>query len=135
MNLGKPLMNMLSRCLGGLSVIAGCTTVALAQQPAGPRDTPMVSNGDAVALLALFTSAAGAAGAWLSPMVREWMATRRYESQDHVFGRECWRWIRQARANNPGLPEAPDPPHGWADDPDESVTDLPQLDGKPKKQG
>lgn len=117
-------MVMLSRISGVLSVLAGCATVAIAQQPPGPNAPSPASSGDLYVVMALFTSALGAVGAWLSPIVREWMATRRYESQDHVFSRECWRWIRDARKHDPSLPLPPDPPHGWADDPDDSIVDV-----------
>lgn len=122
----------ISRGCGLVAVLGGLGTVVLAQSPATPATPPAVTatpaNGDLYVMMALFTSLAGAVGAWLSPLARDYFATRRYSSADHVFARELWHWCLLARTITPTLPQLPVPPPGWTLDPASTV------DARPTKQ-
>ena len=57
----------------------------------------------------------GAIGAWLSPLIRDAMATRRYTSDASLYARELRRWAQYVSRSHPDLPAVPEPPRGWDD--------------------
>ena len=105
-----------------LCAAGGVTAIAQAAwaQAGGPgiQIQPQLNPGgntDLYVILALLTSALGALGAWLSPLIRNALATRRYTSDAALYARELRRWAQYVARNHPGIQPPPDPPRGWDD--------------------
>lgn len=100
---------------GGVTAIA---QAAFAQAGGGVQIQPQINPGDnanVYVILALATSALGAIGVWLSPLIRDAMATRRYTSDASLYARELRRWAQYVSRSHPDLPAVPEPPRGWDD--------------------
>lgn len=117
----KRIMPWLSFTLGLVAFLSGMAGLSLAGQddPMLPLSAPGVASNDAntatvlTLVMTSFTGAIGALGAFVGPVLRDWLATQRYKWRLASGVRALHAYAVAAKSLCPTLPPIPPVPPEW----------------------